>query len=383
MLMKSVAAWNDWRSRHPDVQPDLSGADLRGMNLREIDLRGSNLRRIRAGGNYANPGAIFLGARFDDSDLTGADLRAAILRHSSFQRAVLHGANLTHTDLYRVNFGAAHMRQVDLWGASLNECAAAACNLSEARLRGTSLLRTDFSGSDLSRSLVYGCSVWDVNLTNTLQQDLIVTPSGEKQRWRGTSTQHLVPPVITCDNLELAQLIYLLLHNDKIRNVIDTIGQKGVLILGRFIPERKKILDALRVKLREMGFVPLMFDFDRPTQRDFTETVKTLAGLSRFIVADITNPRSSPLELQATVPDYMVPLVPILQQGERPFSMFADLRGKYDWVVDVLEYDTLENLLHAFPSAVVAPAIARSNDLIARRAEALRIRHVRDYIGDA
>jgi hypothetical protein len=32
--------------------------------------------------------------------------------------------------------------------------------------------------------------------------------------------------------------------------------------------------------------------------------------LSRFIIADITNPRSSPLELQATMPDYMIPFVP-------------------------------------------------------------------------
>jgi hypothetical protein len=29
-----------------------------------------------------------------------------------------------------------------------------------------------------------------------------------------------------------------------------------------------------------------------------------LAGLSCFVIADITNPRSAPLELQATVPNY-------------------------------------------------------------------------------
>src|SRR6516165_5760466 len=39
----------------------------------------------------------------------------------------------------------------------------------------------------------------------------------------------------------------------------------------------------------------MMFDFDRPTQRDFTETIKVLAGLSPFIIADITNRASSPL----------------------------------------------------------------------------------------
>jgi hypothetical protein len=109
------------------------------------------------------------------------------------------------------------------------------------------------------------------------------------------------------DDLKVAQFIYLLLRNEKIRDVIDTIGEKGVLILGRFTEERKAVLDAIRDRLRELGFVPMMFDFERATQRDFTETIKTLAGLSRFIVADITNPKSSPLELQAPMPDYMIP----------------------------------------------------------------------------
>jgi hypothetical protein len=36
---------------------------------------------------------------------------------------------------------------------------------------------------------------------------------------------------------------------------------------------------------------------------------------SKMLIVDITNPRSSPLELQATVPDYMVPFAPILSRG--------------------------------------------------------------------
>ena len=34
--------------------------------------------------------------------------------------------------------------------------------------------------------------------------------------------------MITIDNLEVAQFVYLLLHNEKIREVIDTIGQECV-----------------------------------------------------------------------------------------------------------------------------------------------------------
>jgi hypothetical protein len=39
-----------------------------------------------------------------------------------------------------------------------------------------------------------------------------------------------------------------------------------------------------------------------------------LAGY--FVIADVTNPKSSPLELQAVVPDYQIPFVPIIQEPE-------------------------------------------------------------------
>jgi hypothetical protein len=153
-----------------------------------------------------------------------------------------------------------------------------------------------------------------------------------------------------------------------------------VLILGRFTKERKAVLDAIRERLRALGFVPMMFDFDRPRQRDFTETIKTLAGLSRFIIADITNPKSSPLELQATMPDYMIPFVPIIQEDEEPFAMFRDLQQKYgDWVLDVLEYDSAKGLIDVLEPAVIKPALARAEQLLQKKTEEIRKRHVSDY----
>jgi hypothetical protein len=140
-------------------------------------------------------------------------------------------------------------------------------------------------------------------------------------------------------------------------------------------------LDSIRTKIRQLGFLPMMFDFERPTQRDFTETIKNLAGLSRFIIADITNPKSSPLELQAVMPEYMIPFVPIIQEDEKPFAMFQDLKQKYgEWVLDVLKYDCSDNLVKALDSAVVEPALERSQQLIVKKAEAISTRHIRDYI---
>ena len=73
------------------------------------------------------------------------------------------------------------------------------------------------------------------------QKNLVITPQGE--------------PEITADNIEVAQFVYLLLHNEKLHGIIDTITSKVVLILGRFTPERKAVLDATDAKAVYQGGV--------------------------------------------------------------------------------------------------------------------------------
>lgn len=216
---------------------------------------------------------------------------------------------------------------------------------------------------------MYGVNVWDLEGEFNEQKDLIITPDYQ--------------PSITVDNIKVAQFIYLILNNKDIRDVINTLTSKTVLILGRFaVPERKAILDALRNKLREYDLLPIVFDFDRPTDKDFTETIKTLAGLCYFVIADVTNPKSSPLELQATVPDYQIPFVPIIQDGERPFAMMVDLQKKYNWVLDTLSYKSKEELIQALKPAVIDLAIQKHNELRLIKAREPMIRSAEDFIDD-
>ncbi|MGI9544974.1 MAG: hypothetical protein ACR2MX_17060, partial [Cyclobacteriaceae bacterium] len=184
---------------------------------------------------------------------------------------------------------------------------------------------------------------------------------------------------ITVDNLEVAQFIYLMLNNKKIRDVIDAITTKSVLILGRFTKERKAVLDALRKELRRNGYVPVIFDFDKPRDKDFTETLMTLAGMCLFIIADVTNPKSSPLELQATVPNYMTPFVPIIEKGEEPFSMFSDIKGKFPWVLDPLEYNGIPNLLRALKKGIIQRAIKKHEELIIQKNKDFTTLHADDF----
>src|SRR3954449_5322445 len=157
---------------------------------------------------------------------------------------------------------------------------------------------------------------------------------------------------------EWKQFVYLLLRNEKIRAVIDTITSKGVLILGRFTPGRKAVLDALREELRKRDYLPILFDFDVPLGRDITETVSLLARMARFIVADLTDPSSLPKELEAIVPSLAVPVQPLLEGVRQPYAMFKDY-WKYDWVLPVHRYEGLEPLLAGMAEEVIGPAEAK------------------------
>lgn len=125
----------------------------------------------------------------------------------------------------------------------------------------------------------------------------------------------------------------------------------------------------------------MMFDFENVQTRDFTETIKILAGLSRFVIADISNPRSSPLELQATVPDYEIPFLSIIQKGEQPFSMFSDLKNKYPWVLEPIEYDSEMQLLEHFEKVIIERALDRETEIFDIKMNSGKpIKNIRDLI---
>jgi len=80
------------------------------------------------------------------------------------------------------------------------------------------------------------------------------------------------------------------------------------------------------------------------------------------------------------MPDYMIPFVPIIHEGEEPFSMFRDLKHKYGkWVLDLLVYDSTDGLIEVLEPAVIRPALEKAQQLLHKKTERIRKRHVRDY----
>ena len=325
VLQEGVQAWNQWRARNVGFQVDLFGADLSEADLKQADLSGADLRQAnlwKANLSEANlreanlSGASLMSTTLGGAHLDGAHLLAAHLMGADLSGADLHGANLNEADLREANLSGASLRGANLMGADLKRANLSGADLSGADLRGTSFVRTVIDKAKISGSMVHAIHVLDVKGEFEEQKDLVITSSKT--------------PMITVDNIKVAQFIHLILNNEEIRDVINTVTSKSVLIVGRFsIPERKSILDALRDKLRDYDLLPIVFDLDRATANDFMATIRTLAGLSLFVIADITNPKSSPLELQATIPDYQIPLVPILQAGEQPLAGMVDLQKKY------------------------------------------------------
>jgi uncharacterized protein YjbI with pentapeptide repeats len=366
LLQQGVDVWNDWRANEPSIRPDLSEANLKGAKLGSLghgaDLSMANLI-----------GADLIGADLVGANLIGADLRGAKLIKSKLILANLSEANLSEANLSEANlseanlfgavFSGADLSMANLLGANLTDANLGRVNVSKADLQVSILLGTDFTGADLTGCRVYGASAWGLKLERTKQQNLVITPAQE--------------PQIAVDSIEVAQFVYLLLNNDKIRDVIDTVGRKGVLLLGRFTEGRIAVLDRLRDELRKRGYLPIVFNFDKSETKDFTETVRLLAGMSKFVIADITNPKSAPLELQATIPEIMVPFQPIIERGEKPFAMLQDLWIKHrDWVFEPIEYSSVDRLVETMNAEIIEPAEKRFDELVMRRAETLKVRRV-------
>jgi uncharacterized protein YjbI with pentapeptide repeats len=329
---------------------ELSGAVLNGANLSGANLSGANLgmnfhglqgetrRTALAGANLSGANlseASFHGSELHRADLSGANLSGAYLVQASLRLANLSAANLS----------GANLTDADLYGADLT-----GANLAGANLQGGSLLETNCSDADLTGCRVYGISAWKVVLSKkTKQQNLIITKFGELE--------------VTVDDIELAQFMYLLLYNEKIRNVIDTITSKVVLILGRFSKERKTVLDAIRDELRTRDLLPVIFDFSIPASRDVTDTVKVLASLARFVIADITNATEVRAELHNIIPQFTsLPVQMILLRGQRKFVSQRHLES-YPWVLPVFEYETKEHLLANLDQNVLGPAEAKVLEL--------------------
>lgn len=339
LLQQGAGVWNDWVRAHPNVKADLQGADLKGLDLSGVLLPGADLRF-----------AFLQEARFHGANLETATINNAYMRRTDLTGAVLRGAslagaNLRHGILVDAQLDRTYLRRIDLSWADLTRTDFRGANLEYARLVDATI-----DGALFSHCHIYGLSAWNLKGTPEKQENLVIT-----RRPRGKSTPD---PAITVDDLAVAQFIHLLLNHATLRNVLSSVTERGVLLLGRFGDGGLAVLQLIAETLRGLGYLPILFDFERPDSRDYTETVKTLVGLSRFVIVDVSGP-SVPQELYATVPHFDLPFVPILERGRKGYSMLPDLY-KYPWFLrPVVQFSDLRDLAGLIPSKIVPRAEKR------------------------
>ena len=196
----------NWRLNNPSVRLDLSGADLRKLDLRDA---GSSARQSARVGTYldvissAKTGAererLILGTTIEGvANLSLADLSDANLNNAQLRGVNLIGANLISARLEEADLGNAllrsailecsHMDAADLWGADLvgadlsNAALSFAklmnTNLTDASLRGAFFTRTQFQNTlldaaDFSHAHVNRATFADVDLSKAIGLDSV------------------------------------------------------------------------------------------------------------------------------------------------------------------------------------------------------------------
>ena len=280
----------------------------------------------------------------------------------------LSGADLKHRQLAYYDLHRANLADADLTGSDLQH----------ANLNGANL-----AGAKFSRCRIYGISTWGVVGEPTAQESLFITPMSDYlqpdvgdsapsvvsadnywdfKHWATGMTTEVEKirteeaDALAVDDLEVAYLVYLFLDRPNFRRFIDNVTSHTVLILGRFTEPRMQVLQSMREAFRKHGYVPIIFDFEKPTRRDLTETILLLAGLARFVVADITDAKSLPQELQAIVPNLpSVPIVPVLESGSKEYGMFEHFK-RYPWVLQVHSYEAGGTFADAMAEQVIKRA---------------------------
>ena len=375
ILKKGAKIWNEWRQAHPSLRPILRSANLKGLDFHGYDLvfRGG----FGGGTDFRDSnliGANLQGANLISSDLSGANLSNANCSGANFGGTDLSGAKLNGADFSKSTLGdflGAEFRSAKLVGASANSVEGNYADFSDADLTGATFSHVDLQNTRLNGAIikdatfsqcrVFGMAAWGLRGSPAKQSGLFVSPinadirppTGRDMAYRTDQYES----ALTVDSLEFASLFYSLVERERFTDLFNMLTSKVVLILGRFIEPRMAVLQAVRSQLADSDYLPVVFDFSVPWHRDLTETVSSLAHMSRFVVADLTDPKSIPQELSRIVPFLpSVPVVPIIETSEtEAYAMFEHL-ARYPWVLELVKYSDSNNLLSQLESSIIKPA---------------------------
>ncbi len=342
--------WSKWRKENQVRIPNLENANLNKIELLKYDFNNANFKGAQL------EAAKLINCEFINADLDNVNLESANCSFSNFTKATLNNVNFSSADLINTTMidcncinakfinvsmvqnlaGGSNFSFSDFTGSKIVITNLVNCNLQETKfidcfLNGSNLSRSNLDKSIIKNSTIYGVSTWDISTKDSLQENLTITNLYNDS-------------VLTVDDIEIANFIYLISNNNKVANAIDNISTKVVLILGRFTPERIEILKYIKSILKRKNYVPILFDFEKPDRRDLTETIGLIGRMSKFVVADLTDAKSIPQELSELIPNNpSLTIYPIVSKEHREYSMFEHWE-RYPWVKDIYKYGNKSEL---------------------------------------
>jgi len=120
------------------------------------------------------------------------------------------------------------------------------------------------------------------------------------------------------------------LDGEGVSRMLSEIASRSVLILGRFTPARKPTLELIRreISTEPRQYVPILFDFDRPRELTMLESVLRFAAVSRFVIADLSDPKWVLAEFGKIAGAFnSLPIVPIIRASQREDEVIAYVEG--------------------------------------------------------
>lgn len=283
------------------------------------------------------------GYDFSYTNFTQANVRSVSLRGANFHQAILAKADFTEAHLEESNFCRTDFYETNFEGAWLTG----------AKIQGVQLAKTNLTGAHLRGCRVYGLSAWDLTLDQADQGELDIR---YEELVGGQRTERQA----TVDGIDVASFMHFTLNNSNIARIIDATTSQWILLLGRFTLN-KQVLEELAKGLKDRNYIPIVFDFERAPQRDLIETIILLAGLSRLVIVDITDPQSTAAELQAILPNFAVPVVPIMRAGTTPFGVFSGFFKFRSMRPQPIEYENPQQLVDNLDALLDVSSSASEN----------------------
>jgi uncharacterized protein YjbI with pentapeptide repeats len=317
--MPSIKMYSDKPLKNSVTQQiSLKIAEIPEIKFKDMVLDNFDFSRLKWT-HLESKNVIFKNCNFYKSDMKNSELNHCTFDNCNFEKANLINSNFNFSKLTDCIFKGSNLSKSEQFSTIYNNC-----SILDTSIMWSKLIETTFIESRIFNSKIFGAAIWNVKILNSETKNLIITKNDE--------------PEIKIDNIEVAQFIYLILNNQKIRDVITTLTSKIVLILGRFTDERLKILESIKEVLILEGFVPVLFTFEKSPKRDLTETIQLLANISKLVIADVSDSKSIPQELSHIIPSTpSLPIQPIIVAEQKEYSMFEHW-NRYEWVRPIFEY---------------------------------------------